>query len=151
MRGAVCTGLASALIAHAAFAGPLAPSKSSDIVTLTTGPGDACVVTGSAAHYRVLPDGTRELFSVPDKRVLVVTGIDFVTQVAVPIDVELFVEKAPESAQIFVTGVAAGGGSAAIPNAIVGSGATLCVRGTQKDGGAVAVLAVVHGFVAKDK
>jgi hypothetical protein len=141
--------LAGTLAAPAA-AGPLTPTRPSDVVTLVNGAGNPCTVTGSALDLRVQPDGTRVPFAVPPGRVLVVTGIDFTTPDAAATDVELFVERPPDASQVFVTSTA-GGGSASIPDVIVGSGSALCVRAVPKGGGASPVLAVVHGFLAKDK
>jgi len=138
-------------LARGALAAGLGPGKASDVVTLINGAGDPCVVTGGALDFRVTPSGTSQPFSVPAKQVLVVTGIDFTTATTNATDVELFVEKAPNTLQVFLTTVTTGGGSAPIPNAVVGPGASLCVRGTLRAGGDSHVLAVVHGFLAKDK
>ena len=139
------------LFARGALAGVLAPSKASDVVTLSNGPGDPCVVTGGALDFRVTKNGTLEPFSIPAKQVLVVTGIDFNTGTTNATNVEIFVEKVPNTTQIFVTTVTGGGGSATIPNAIVGPGSSLCVRATLKAGGTSTIFAVVHGFFANDK
>jgi len=151
MRASIAIGVASALFAHAALAGTLAPSKPSDVVTLSNGPGDPCVVTGAALDSRVEPDGTATEFAVPPRSVLVVTGVDFTLSTDGAANVELFVEKAPNTTPIFVTTVTGGGGSATIPNVIVGSGSSLCIQATIRAGGTEALLAVVHGFLAKDK
>jgi hypothetical protein len=151
MRTRIWLAMGLTLFARGALAGVLAPSNASDVVTLSNGPGDPCVVTGGALDFRVTPNGTLEPFSVPAKRVLVVTGIDFSTGTTNATSVELFVEKVPNTKQIFVTSVTGGGGSATIPNAIVGPGSSLCVQATLKAGGASTVFAIVHGFFAKDK
>jgi hypothetical protein len=151
MRTRIWLAIGFTLFARGALAAGLTPGKASDVVTLSNGPGDPCVVTGSALDFRVTSNGTLATFSVPAKHVLVVTGIDFTTPATTATNIELFVEKAPNTQRIFLTTVTGGGGSAAIPNAIVGPGASLCVQGTLRTGGGNNPFAVVHGFFAKDK
>ncbi len=151
IRGRIWLAMGLALFSRGALAGVLAPGKASDVVTLSNGPGDPCVVTGGALDFRVTKSGTLEPFSIPAKHVLVVTGIDFTTGTTNATNVEVFVEKAPNTTQIFVTSVTGGGGAAAIPNAIVGPGSSLCVQATLKAGGTSTIFAIAHGFLANDK
>ena len=61
--------------ARPSWPGSLAPSKASDAVVLTRGQ-NACpgVPGGGILDQAIRPDGTLEAFSVPQKRVLVLTG-----------------------------------------------------------------------------
>jgi hypothetical protein len=57
---------------------PLAPTKASQLVTLTSS-GAACpgVPVARVFDQRVQPDGTVSAFSIPSGQVLVLTGLDW--------------------------------------------------------------------------
>src|SRR5262249_45023559 len=59
-------------------AADLAPAKASQIVTLTTS-GASCPLAGDLIDRQVLPDGTKQPFSIPEKQILVLTEFDWST------------------------------------------------------------------------
>jgi len=77
--------LLSSLSLAEATAGPLAPTKASDLVTATkSGAAPACPVTGLEVDWRLLEDGTIAPFVVPPGQVFVLTGYEFHHNAALP-------------------------------------------------------------------
>ncbi len=138
-----------------AQAGPLVPTKPSQVVTLATS-GLACPPLGGGQVFdvRVGSDGSETPFSIPEGQVLVITGIDW--SILLPASagetVVAFLRTPPSpSAAPIVWRDAAladadgrAGGSALIPNVVVKPGVPVCLF----PGGAIGNL---HGFLAKDK
>ncbi|HVH06084.1 MAG TPA: hypothetical protein VNE71_08820 [Myxococcota bacterium] len=133
----------------------LAAAKSSDLVTLessgTTDP--ACPLGGTPFATRILPDGTREPFTIPAKRVLVITSVDYVFETPIPDGGPAFFRVSLQTTEIVPvlsdttvanTGSAAGRAEAAAGVA-VRAGPPLCA-----DAG-ITRSALLHGFLAKDK
>jgi hypothetical protein len=153
-------------IASAAGAGTLAPAKASDMVVLTY--SNFCTGTTSLANIidtQILPDGTTQPFTIPSKKVLVVTGIDWSASrcpaLSAPGTVEMYVflgvngRVAFNDAAVIGAGTpptsscSTGGKASVVPNLVVRPGVELCAGyDNQTFGGAPAI---VHGFLAKDK
>jgi len=136
-----------------AAAGPLAPARASDVVTVYTN-GAPCPIVGVAFDTIVLPDGTSQPFSIPPKRVLVVTSLDWnVTSgspgvAAAPV---LSLQTGGGGLPILQgSGVTDSNGTAAgtvtaSTGVVVRSGPQLCLVG------GVGPAGLIHGFFAKDK
>lgn len=168
---AVCIlGAATWFPATPVSAGPLAPTKASQIVTaFASSVPDAvqpCFEGASADVYRVTsignPDGTGRPFAIPSKHVFVVTSFDYQvfgtgTSRNILISV-LAVDPANPPTSIIgypafaITGAATDSGGSAFGNAQIPSGLVIkppavpCV-GIPGD----PALVVLHGFFAKDK
>ena len=163
MRRALCLGLLLTAWSTNAYAGPLAPTKASQIVVLTAA-GTPCSADpdATAVNLRNLPDGTIAPFTIPAGQVLVVTGIAYSVSggiANVAKNVSLFTANPPFASVLFLSGLITGdtalgrlgGGSASIPNAIVKAGIEICVQASEINGAPANVSAVVYGFLAKDK
>lgn len=148
------SALAALALTGPASAGPLAPARASDLVTVYTKNATPCPVAGVAFDTIVLADGTEQPFAIPPKRVLVVTSLDWNLTSASP-----GVAAAP------VLGLQTGGASlpllqgsgvtdsngtaagtvTAPTGVVVRSGPQLCLIGGATPAG------LIHGFFAKDK
>jgi hypothetical protein len=152
------TRLAAFALALAApsAASALTAARSSDLVTLessgSTDPG--CPHGGTPFATRIFPDGTRAAFTIPAKRVLVITSVDyaFVTPApdGAPVFFQVALQTAADNVNVLVDASVSNGGfgsgtaeaAAGVP---VKTGPTLCANaGTSRT-------AVLHGFLAKDK
>lgn len=147
-------------------AAPLAPSKPSQIVTLTY--DNFCAGTTSLVNVidtQIMPDGTTQPFTIPQGRVLVVTGLDWSASRCPPL-------SAPGTVGVYVflgaTGRVAfndyatigagtspgsscstGGKASVVPNLVVKPGTELCAGYDNTTfGGAPGI---VHGFLADDE
>jgi hypothetical protein len=138
--------------ALAAAAGPLVPTKPSEVVTLAFS-GTVCASSSVALDQRVLPDGTTVPFAIPEGRVLVVTEVDWQIDGNTPSVTMTFELRALTPAATattfftdFATSNAEGdaGNVRPVANAIVGT--ALCARGSTG-----VQEAYVRGFLAKDK
>ena len=161
-------GLALVLAAAAvtpALAGPLAPSKPSDVVTLmpdASGANGACDLLQEQRVDAVIntADGSISPFTIPDKEVLVLTGGTW-EKTSVAGNVNVFLELSLRTASteniIVATpavrsdaaGVAAGAFTLE-PGIVIKPGASLCARfnvaGTNSS-----AFPRLTGFLAKDK
>src|SRR5262245_37461572 len=73
----VAIGLAF-LASTPSFAGPLAPAKASDlVVAVTLDQAATCTGGGRPFDTRVLPDGSQVPLVIPEKRVFVITSLDW--------------------------------------------------------------------------
>lgn len=151
-------------LAGAAAAGPLVPTRASQLYAARTGSGNVqCpfgVVPGGNTPYlidvMVGSDGVEQPFAIPAKQVFVVTGFDFafggpVSGTIVVVHLTSF--DAMGQGSILAQGTATtganqiGGGSVVVPHGVAVRGdRTLCITGT-----AGATGGVVQGFFAKDK
>jgi hypothetical protein len=142
--------------ALSASAAPLTPAKPSQIVTLIT-TGTVCPSGGLlAVDQQVLPDGSIAPFTIPPRRVLIVTEVSWLILGGTPSSTATFGLRSETAAAtddptfFFDSGTTnAQGGSGnlrSVANAVVASGATLCLVGStgQKQ-------VTVRGFIAKDK
>jgi hypothetical protein len=143
------------LLPSATLAGPLAPTKASDLVVAgTSNAAPDCPVAGRAFDVRFLPDGTEEPFVIPPKRVLVITSVDFTVTSSSPnvtaspvlslqsggVSKSLAIASAMTDANGTATG------NVVVPNGVVvRAGPTLCLIGGD------APFGLVHGYFAKDK
>jgi hypothetical protein len=136
----------------AAFA--LEPGRASDLVTLVADEDGECPIAGQLFDRRVLADGSQEPFTMPAKRVLVITGFEFVRSGATPgAAIPAIVTQQPTGAVVAspliqATGVAdvnglASGSAFAAPGVAARGGVPLCLGG--------AGTAILRGFLAKDK
>jgi hypothetical protein len=146
--------LVLALTPHAALA--LSAAKSSDLVTLessgTTDP--ACPLGGTPFATRILADGTRAAFTIPAKRVLVITSVDYAFETPIPDGApavfHVTLQTAIESVNVLSGATLSNGGfgtgTAEVAAGIaVKPGPALCAEaGTTRS-------ALLHGFLAKDK
>lgn len=157
-------GLATPLVLLAAplHAGPLAPTKASQVVTLTR-TSTTCGPPGSYELEQVLPDGSLAPFAIPEKSVLVVTGYQ-VSQNgnggAIAGHTILFGLLAAGVNQALETVVADPNSAysatrSLAPGIIVASGMQLCVVAQDVSnafaGQSNGFGARVYGFIAKDK
>jgi hypothetical protein len=144
--------LLSPLIPAAAVA--LEPSRASDLVTLLADDSADCPIAGFVFDTRVLADGSQVPFTIPPKRVLVITGVDFVRNGVTPgAGTTGLVSQQPTGAVLAspllqADGVAdvngfIAGSAVAGPGVAVRGGAPLCIAGADA--------AVLRGFLAKDK
>jgi hypothetical protein len=151
----VVLGLAL-LSAAPSVAGALAPAKASDLVVAVTKDQVAtCTGGGRPFDTRILPDGSEEPFVIPEKRVLVITSLDWnlgsspgAGELALP---TVLVKNGANSFPIlqasgFTDPDGTAGGTVLVPNGVpVRAGSQLCILGgTQPNG-------LIHGFFAKDK
>lgn len=147
--------LAILLLPGVSSAGPLAPGRASDLVTLITKDLTPCAVAGVAFDTRVLPDGSAVPFTIPAKHVLVVTSLHFVAGAA-PVAgqtgtaVLTLATATTSHAVLQAVGVTDSDGTYAgsahsEQGVAVRAGATLCLLGGTSTSG------VLHGFLAKDK
>jgi hypothetical protein len=155
MRFVTLAAPAIALFASASSsAGPLAPTRASDLVVAITKSSTACPVSGTLFDTRVLPDGTEEPFVIPPKRVLVVTSVDVALDTSAPAGQAgapvVAIQTATTTLPILqgtvltdVDGTAVG--NVATTGAAVRPGVSICLVGGNTQGG------VLHGFFAKDK
>jgi len=155
----------AAAAATPVLAGPLAPSKPSDIVTLMPNAGDGSNGACGLQEQRVDAvisgaDGSLSPFTIPDKEVLVLTGGTW-EDVSVSGNVNVFLELRLKTAStnnfIVATpavrsdaaGVVAGSFTLA-PGIVIKPGASLCatlnVAGTN-----TVAFPRLTGFLAKDK
>jgi hypothetical protein len=150
------------LLAAPLHAGPLAPTRASQVVTLTR-TSTACGVPGSYELQQILPDGSDAPFAIPANRVLVVTGYQ-VSQNgaggALAGETVGFGLLAGSTNLTFETVVAdANNAYSALrslsPGIVVASGTPLCVVAQVVSnafaGQSVGFSARVYGFIAKDK
>ena len=147
------------LVATPSFAGPLAPTKASDLVVAgTSNSAPDCPIAGRAFDVRFLPDGTEEPFVIPPKRVLVITSVDFnlssappdpgETQTAAPVvALQTGTSSVPllQGSAFSDTGGQVAGTMVASPGIPVRAGPALCILGGNTPYG------ILHGFFAKDK
>jgi hypothetical protein len=152
--------LVAAALSTAATAGPLAPGRPSDLVTLRSS-GAACGVNtiGRALDLQQNPDGTEQPFAIPARKVLVVTGFDWAQGITgAPGKAEvMFLHSQTPSGVIWpmVTSHADGsadgraGASVAVTGVVFREGQTLCF--SANTGNIGSVVAQVHGFLAKDR
>ena len=156
--GAACAALA--LVGSAPVsAGPLAPAKPSQIVTIDNGNGTACPVVGKALDSQILPDSSRKPFVIPPKTVLVITEVGWgavAAQAGKATGIVLTTQAAGEqttSAFFLDSAVADSTGFASknnlVANATVSADRTLCVHPTGSGGGTLTV--IVRGFLTKAK
>ena len=156
--------LATAL-ATQVLAGPLAPSKPSDVVTLMPNPSDGSNGSCSSPELRVdgiidTTDGSLSSFTIPPKEVLVLTGGTWVDTSVTPnanAFLLLSLRTGTTSNNLVATtavrsdaaGVAAGAFTLE-PGIVIKPGASLCavldVAGTD-----TVVFPRLTGFLAKDK
>lgn len=139
--------------AAAAQAGPLTPTRASQLVTLQASlPDPVCGQFGRPFSTRVTSDGQFELgFVVPPKQVLVVTSIDWAVFGADPGETALVSLGTNGGASYFIgTALAdaagAAGGTGSFVHAIR-PGTTLCISAVGVDN----LNATLHGFLAKDR
>ena len=131
----------------------LEPSRASDLVTLIASETD-CPIAGKAFDTRVLADGSQVPFTIPPKRVLVITGFEFLQSGAPPgAGTTALVTQQPTGAALAspllqAAAVADAGGFLA-GSAFAAPG--IAVRGTAALCGSNVVGAILHGFLAKDK
>jgi hypothetical protein len=129
--------LAVLLVSAPVAADVLAPEKASQIVQLRQDPdgGANCALGSKALDHRVLPDGTIVPFTIPQGRVLVLTGVSWLISSLVPnIKFGVLLELSPEqnvTIPLFAAAAESSGsgqsaGSALIPNAVVKAGARVC-------------------------
>jgi hypothetical protein len=138
------------------FAAALAPAKASDlVVAVTLDQAATCTGGGRPFDTRVLPDGSQVPFVIPEKRVFVITSLDWnlgsgapAGELALP---TVLVKNGTNSFPIiqasgFTDPDGTAGGTVLVPNgAAVRAGSQLCILGgTQPNG-------LLHGFFAKDK
>jgi hypothetical protein len=144
--------LLSALVASSASA--LEPSRASDLVTLVANVEGTCPIAGMPIDTRVLADGSQVPFTLPPKRVLVITGFEFVRSgLTAGAGTGAVVSQQPAGAVLAspllqASGIAGSNGfvsgsAVAEPGIAVRGEAPLCLGGA--DAG------IVRGFLAKDK
>jgi hypothetical protein len=143
-----------ALTPRAALA--LSAAKSSDLVTLESSGGNdpACPHSGTPFATRVLADGTRAAFTIPPKRVLVITSVDYAFETPIPDGApavfHVTLQTASESVNVLSGATVSNGGFATgtaevAAGVAVKPGPALCAdAGTTRS-------AILHGFLAKDK
>jgi hypothetical protein len=158
-RKLLITGLLAAVLGatESAVAAALAPAKPSQVVTLTNGSGNDCPFLGEAVDTQLFPDGSVQPFTIPAKQVLVITEVDWgvvfgPASAAAVVALSVQPPSATQSIPFFLdvtpadaTGTA--GGTAAIANAIVRSGSTVCVAG----GTTGTKQVILRGFLTKDR
>lgn len=156
--GAACAALV--LVGSApSSAGPLAPTKPSQIVTLDNLAGAACPVIGKALDQQILPDGTRKPFVIPPKTVLVVTEVGWgatgagATKATGVVLTTQAVGDSTASAIFLDTAITDSVGFATknnlVASAIVSADRTLCAHSTGAAGNTLTV--IVRGFLTKAK
>jgi hypothetical protein len=141
-------------------AGVLGPKHPSDLLTLTTS-FTTCGSdpVGLRLDEKQNPDGTTEAFAIPPGQVLVVTGFDWTqgstgaankaetiflhSETATGVILPLVVSHDDGS------GDGRAGASVAVTGVVFKSGQTLCY--SANTGHIGSALALVHGFLAKDK
>ena len=146
----------------AAFAGPLVPTRPSQLVSAKDGTNTPCPFPSGPLNTPYLidrmvgSDGSVVPFAIPEKQVFVITSFDFNFGGPVP-DTTVFVQLTAYDAMgagatllqgtATTSGNQVGGGSVVAPSGIaVRRDKTLCVTGT-----AGATGGIVHGFFAKDR
>lgn len=136
-----------------AQAGPLAPTKASQLVTLQASALDpACGVAGKRFDTRVTSDGQFDVdFAIPPKQVLVLTGAEWAVFGANPSATNLVSLGTNGGASYFIGTAQAdaggtAGGSARFSHTIR-PGTTLCISSV----GVSDLNARLHGFLAKDR
>ena len=154
-----------AAMAGGAWAGPLAPTKASQVVTVATTPGSpVCPFgsTGKVIDTLQKPDATTASFSIPPGSVLVITEVEISASKAssagdlCEIDLILgtassFSRVATHEALCDASGEISG--TLTVPTgAVVKPGSALCAVGFDATLGVPlgGTFAVVHGFLAKD-
>jgi hypothetical protein len=151
----------SALAQGSRAAASLAPAKPSQVVTLTSSFSATPCPSGSGLVFdtQMLPDGTSAAFAgIPAGQVFVLMGLSFSVSggsSSEPKQVIVLSTRPPftDGAWLFQSVVPLagasnrGGGIAALHNAVVKSGTTLCIFSS--DGGVVS--GVISGFLAKDE
>jgi len=127
-------------------AGTLAPSKPSQLVTLTN--INATCSSGVKLNTQVNGDGSRSTFAgIPDGRVLVITGAGAVANSNGTTPFVFLIDTDGGASSLWF-GAGVDGATVPVPNVVVKSGQTLCVR---VFGLGVTFQAYVHGFFANDK
>ena len=155
-----------AAMAGRAWAGPLAPTKASQVVTLATAAGaPTCpfIAAGKVVDSLQKPDATTASFSIPPGSVLVITEAEIVGANAASAgdrcEINLNLATATTS-NVLATHEelcdASGriSGTLTFPTgAVVKHGSTICAVGFDDTTAAAlpGILAVVHGFLASDK
>jgi hypothetical protein len=139
----------------AGSAGALAPGKASDLVTLVIGDNTPCPSAGTAFNTMLLTDGSEQPFAIPAKRVLVVTGFDFVADgpdVGGQTGRAVLSQQNGAVTRTLLQGVAVtdpngvyAGSAHTEPGIAVAPGWSLCLIA---DGSFAGIL---HGYFAKDK
>ena len=164
MRSPAIFALAVFAAAAAHAAGPLAPTRPSDIVTLAASfdpPGCTGGGTGTRLDTIVTPEGTYVPLQVPPKRVLVITEIRWIADIAANEEASAVVRPGPEQ-KGFIGVVLPGaradangrvnGEAKLSPGLVVRNPADLCVRVFGSGGGSAAPGNLTGaGFFAKDK
>ncbi len=140
-----------------AAAGALAPSKPSQLVTLSSSGGDTCAAplgTWFKMDSQVNADASSSPFTIPPGMVLVLTQADWTDQGGTA-DVDRFIIRLQNGTEIpFVgdgtrtIGASAGGGSISFsPGVVVKPGTDICVTSTSTGFTA----ATFHGYLTKDR
>ena len=137
------------------------PKRASDVVTLGTAyPPAPCPASATALLFdtRILSDGTRAPFAIPAGKVLVVTGLDYVSDGVSGSAVAATLIHATSGEQLFTTvgtvhnfgvGSDVAHHSTAVPQLVVKGAVCL-----QTDSGTSPPLpsqGVLHGFLAPDR
>ena len=183
MRQTVCRVVLGSALAAGIALSPLAeaqgprvqppklvgPQRASDLVTLVNSSQTAvmCVdIAGVALDERQKPDGTRESFTIPAGRVLVLTRVEIAAQFesaaagsVVPVQLALQAPGPPASYSYVSLGTLTPGNAPAFGSALgsaaadihgvsVRPGATLCAAAFPP---ATTLRVVVHGFLAADE
>ena len=159
--GAVVAGWLGATVAAA---DTLAPQKSSQVVRLSSS-GASCTIQGAILVDQLQPaDGTVPVpFTIPDKKVLVVTGVNWIINVAVAsqllrttrVSLASFVSPPATLLGLFLDTALVGPGAAGVfkaspvPGVIVKPGVEICAA-VDSDVGTLGG-AIVHGFLAPDR
>ena len=164
MRSIAIFVLGVLVAAGARAAGPLAPTRATDIVTLAASfepPGCSGGSSGARLDTRVTPEGTYEPLVIPPKRVLVLTELRWFVVTTANVEVAAGLRPGPEtggfsglvlpSARSDANGHA-GGEAKLEPGLVVRNPADLCVRLSPSSGGVVAPGNLTGaGYFAKDK
>jgi hypothetical protein len=163
MRPALLATLALLAGAPAQAAGPLAPTRPSDVVALTASfepPTCAGGTIGATLDRRMTPEGTYVPVAVPAKRVLVVTELRWVVDTLPNVEVAAIVRTGPEVGGfigLVLPGARSDGNGRAIgeakldPGLVVRNPAELCVVVFPSGGSVIAPGNLSgSGFFAKD-
>jgi len=155
----------TAVVVTPALAGPLAPSKSSDIVTLMPNGADGSNGACNSVQLRVDgvingADGSLSPFTIPDKQVLVLTGGTW-EDVSVAANVNVFLElilRTASTNNLIVSTPAVRSDAAGVvagaftlePGIVIKPGVSLCASENVAGTNAI-VFPRLTGFLAKDK
>jgi hypothetical protein len=152
------------LASPALAAGPLAPTRASEVVQLFASfnpPGCTASAAGATLDTRVLPDGTYAPLVIPPKRVLVITDVRWIANTLEPNEeIWVFLRPGPPQpgfgslplagARSDANGRAAGQAHLD-PGIVVRSLADLCVTLSDSGGPKAPGNLAGSGFFAKDK